>query len=68
MTNDELIECYRLGREQYYCQTPRDKNPFKLGRAKPDMDAADVFDAGWRAAQREAQAVDAALERMGAEG
>ena len=68
MTNDEILEAYRLGREQFWRGTPRDRNPFKLGRAKPDLDAADVFDCGWLSAEREAEAVDKALERMEAEG
>jgi len=68
MNDEEVIDTYRMGYSQHWAGTPEHCNPFLMGQARRDQDQADLFTAGWRAAQREAQAVDAALERMGAEG
>ena len=64
MTDREILEAWKLGYGQFWCSTPQHANPFKLGRAKPDLDSADVYDCGWLSAEREAEAVDKALAAM----
>ena len=67
MTDREILEAWKLGYGQFWCSTPEHANPYLMGRARRDLDLADLYSAGWKAAEREAQAVDRALERMGAD-
>ena len=62
--DDKILGGYKLGAEQFWNGTPRHLNPFLIGKAAPDYDLADLFDAGWRAAEREAEGVDKCLAKL----
>ncbi len=68
MTDDEILEAWKLGYGQFWCSTPQHANPYLMGRARRDQDKADLFTAGWRCAQRESRQVDRALAAMGDRG
>ena len=68
ITNDEILSAWWMGHGQFWAGTPEHANPYLMGNARRDQDKADLFTIGWRCAQREAAAVDKALQRMGAEG
>ena len=68
MNDEEVIDTYRMGYSQHWAGTPEHCNPYAMGRAKRDLDLADLYAIGWRCAQREAAAVDKALAAMEDQG
>ena len=68
MNDDEILSAWKMGYSQHWCGTPEHCNPYRMGQARRDQDLADLFTAGWRAAQREAEQVDRVLASLEGEG